>query len=199
MFYVTDRAKPSHHFSFPTVMLDTLITSKTRIKLLMKFFLNANTNAYLRGLESEFGESTNAIRLELNRFEQAGLLISRIEGNRKVFSANHSHPLFQAIQELVRKHIGIDQLVEHLIGNEGAVEKVYLMGECALGHDSPDIDILLVVGSSVDAGYLEGLISKASWMIKKKIRYSLMPKVKFREYLDQLEDKNLLLLWEIKD
>ncbi len=50
-------------------MLGTLITSKTRVKLLLKFFLNSNAKAHLRGLETEFGESSNAIRLELNRFE----------------------------------------------------------------------------------------------------------------------------------
>ena len=42
-------------------MLDTLITSKTRIKLLMKFFLNPGTRAYLRELALEFDESTNAV------------------------------------------------------------------------------------------------------------------------------------------
>ena len=56
-------------------MIETLISSKTRIKLLLKFFLNSNTTAYLRGLEEEFGESTNSIRLELNRFEKAGFKI----------------------------------------------------------------------------------------------------------------------------
>ena len=55
-------------------MLDTLITSKTRLKLLLKFFLNSSSRAHLRNLETEFGESTNAIRLELNKFEEAGLL-----------------------------------------------------------------------------------------------------------------------------
>ena len=57
-------------------MLDSLITSKTRIKLLLKFFLNSSMKAYLRGLAEEFGESTNAIRLELNHLEEAGLLKS---------------------------------------------------------------------------------------------------------------------------
>ncbi|MFN9583050.1 MAG: ArsR family transcriptional regulator, partial [Bacteroidota bacterium] len=42
-------------------MLDTLITSKTRIKLLLKFFLNGQNKAYLRNLEAEFGESSNGI------------------------------------------------------------------------------------------------------------------------------------------
>jgi len=38
-------------------MLEALITSKTRIKLMPKFFLNSASTGYLRGLASEFGES----------------------------------------------------------------------------------------------------------------------------------------------
>ena len=86
------------------LMLESLITSKTRIKLLLKFFLNSSTKAYLRGLEAEFGESTNSIRIELNRFEQAGLLTSHSEGNRKFFTANIKHPLFPDIQSQMLTH-----------------------------------------------------------------------------------------------
>jgi len=50
-------------------MIESLITSKTRIKLLLKFFFNSQTKSYLRSMEKEFGESSNAIRIELNRFE----------------------------------------------------------------------------------------------------------------------------------
>ena len=60
-------------------MLEALITSKTRIKLLLKFFLNSGNSAYLRGLEPEFGGSTNAIRQELNRLENANLLVAKVE------------------------------------------------------------------------------------------------------------------------
>jgi DNA-binding transcriptional regulator PaaX len=63
-------------------MIESLITSKTRIKLLLKFFLNTQTKSYLRGLETEFGESTNSIRVELNRLENAGLLSASTEGNK---------------------------------------------------------------------------------------------------------------------
>ena len=66
-------------------MIEGLITSKTRIKLLLKFFLNSETKSYLRSLESEFDESSNSIRVELNRLEAAGLLQSNLEGNKKIF------------------------------------------------------------------------------------------------------------------
>ncbi|MCF8360467.1 MAG: hypothetical protein K9H26_17070 [Prolixibacteraceae bacterium] len=93
-------------------MLESLITSKTRIKLLLKFFLNSNTTAYLRNLATEFGESTNAIRQELNRFEDSGLLTSKINGNKKMFRANTGHPFFPEINKLLLKHSGIDKIIE---------------------------------------------------------------------------------------
>ena len=68
-------------------MIETLISSKTRVKLLLKFFLNSRTTAYLRSLESEFGESTNAIRIELNKLENAGMLRATLNGNKKYFQA----------------------------------------------------------------------------------------------------------------
>ena len=57
-------------------MLNTLITSKTRINLLLKFFLNPGTKAYLRELSAEFGESTNSVRVELRRLSEAKLITS---------------------------------------------------------------------------------------------------------------------------
>ncbi|HQO04380.1 MAG TPA: ArsR family transcriptional regulator, partial [Spirochaetota bacterium] len=79
-------------------MLESLITSKTRIKLLLKFFLNPETEGYLRGLAAEMGESTNGIRVELDRFSDAGLLEKRDKGNTKVYRANTGHSLFPEIQ-----------------------------------------------------------------------------------------------------
>ena len=95
-------------------MIETLISSKTRIKLLLKFFLNSKTTAYLRSLEGEFGESTNAIRVELNKLENAGMLSSSLKGNKKIFQANTKHPLFGEIHNILLKHIGLDQIIENV-------------------------------------------------------------------------------------
>ena len=48
-------------------LLAPLITSKTRLKLLTRFFLNQSVDGYLQGLSKELDENTNSIRLELNR------------------------------------------------------------------------------------------------------------------------------------
>ena len=100
-------------------MIETLISSKTRIKLLLKFFLNSSSRSYLRGLESEFGDSSNAIRQELNRFEKAGMLKTSTEGNKKFFQANTDHPLYNEIHNILIKYIGFDTIIDTVIERLG--------------------------------------------------------------------------------
>lgn len=176
-------------------MLDALITSKTRMKLLLKFFLNSNSSSYLRGLESEFGESSNAIRLELNRFEEAGLLQSCTEGNKKVYSANTHHPLFGDIHNILLKHIGFDKIVERVVDNLGELQYVYVVGDFAKGIDSNIID-LLFVGEAVDREYLTRLVEKAEKLISRKIRFLVYGMEEIATYLGANDKSERLLLWQ---
>lgn len=174
-------------------MIDALISSKTRIKLLLKFFLNSSTTAYLRSLETEFGESTNAIRIELNRMEEAGLLVSKVDGNKKVFQANTLHPLFREIHNILLKHIGIDRIIENVIERLGDVEQVYLVGEFSKGNDSQIIDLIFI--GKVDKNYLLKLVDKVEGLIKRKIRYLIYDRVEFEAMRRQKSDPSPLLLW----
>ena len=179
-------------------MLEALITSKTRIKLMLKFFLNINSTGYLRGLEPEFNESTNAIRMELNRFEAAGLLKTVLNGNKKIYRANKTHPLFKDINSLVRKYIGIDELVESVIDHLGEPQQVYLIGDLAAGIDSKDIS-MLVVGEDIDLDYLGQLCQKTQKLISRNIRYAVFTVEEFNLQLPVLDKARLLLVWENED
>jgi len=174
-------------------MIETLISSKTRVKLLLKFFLNSSNRAYLRGLEEEFGESTNAIRLELNKLEEAGMVSSDVQGNKKYFTANVKHPLFSDLNSIIRKYVGIDTIIESVISQLGDVERVYLTGEFAKGNNSNMIDLELV--GQVNTQYLSSLIEKAEPLIKRKIRYVIYST---EEFLALKQGKNVhekLLIW----
>jgi len=174
-------------------MLDSIITSKTRVKLLLKFFLNSNTKSYLRNLEQEFGESSNAIRIELNRLENADLLKSEVSGNKKYFSANTSHPLFKDINNIVKNSVGIDQLIERVINQIGNLEAAYITGDFARGIDSQIIDLVLV-GRNIETTYIESLVTRAENLIVRKIRYLILTK---NQMADFFKDKPALLIWTI--
>lgn len=178
-------------------MIETLITSRTRVKLLLKFFLNDNSTSYLRHLETEFGESSNAVRIELNRFEKAGLLKSYTQGNRKYFQANKHHPLYKDIHSIILKYIGIDRVIENVVENLGDIEKAFLTGEFAEGRDNTIIDFIFV-GERLNKSYLSRLIEKAEKIIHRKIRYVVMSNEEFDEFVMKNTNSSVLLLWEGK-
>ncbi len=174
-------------------MIDTLISSKTRIKILLKFFLNGNSVSYLRGLEEEFGDSTNAIRLELNKFEKAGFLTSYTEGNKKFFKANQKHILFKDIQNMLLKIVGIDHLVKYVMEHIGNLERVYLVGRLAKGLESDIIELVFV--GDINKPYLVELIDKAEAKLHKKITFICYKPEEFELKKIQQSDMHPLLIW----
>lgn len=179
-----------------SIMIETLISSKTRIKLLLKFFLNSNTTAYLRSLETEFGESTNGIRVELNRLEEAGMLCTETKGNRKYFKANVMHPLYADVHNILLKQIGIDQIIEKVISRMGDLTAVYLSGEFSKGNDSAIIDLIFV--GNVNKEYLLQLIEKVETFIHRKIRFILFKEEEKKALELILREQQPLLLWTAK-
>ena len=179
-------------------MLSSLITSQTRIKLLKKFFLNSNTRAHLRGLESELGESSNSIRIELNRFEHAGLLNSLRDGNKKIYQANPGHPLYSDIHNIILKETGIDQVIEKVIHRIGNLIAVYLVGDFAHGKDSQVID-LIFVGDSIDSEYLARKVMQAEELVSRKVNYKILDPLEAEINLVAMKPTELLPLWNIKE
>lgn len=177
-------------------MLETLISSRTRIKLLLRFFLNPSNTAYLRGLAEEFNESTNAIRVELNRFEDAGMLVANSQGNKKIYRANDNHPFFRDLRGILLKYIGVDQIIEIIISRMGLLDKLYLTGDYAKGRDSGIIDLVLV--GDIDRKYLVNLISKAEKLINRKVRFLTYEQVEW-ESMESFSSDKYLLLWEGKN
>ena len=161
-------AKP-YLFTNIDSMIEALITSKTRVKLLLKFFLNPNNLAHLRGLSKEFNESSNAIRLELNRMEEAGMLKSNNQGNKKIFQVNIKHPLYAAIHQIMKKYTGIDEIIENILRGLGDLDKVYMGGDLAKGMQSDVIDLILI--GDINKDYLLETIEKAEQATDKKIKF----------------------------
>ena len=172
-------------------MLEVLISSKTRIKLLLKFFLNPGSKAYLRGLADEFNESSNSVRIELNRFEEAGLLSSDHVGNKKVFKANNEYQLFGEIRKILLKYTGLQEVIEEVIEQLGDLNKVYLTGDLALGKQS-NIISLIIIGNP-DRHFLIQLIRKAEVLISKKVQYLVYAKEE--AVMLNLDGDQNLLLW----
>ncbi len=156
-------------------MLNKLITSKTRLRLLIKFFINQANRGYLNGLASEFNESTNSIRKELNNLSEAGYLEKYKDNNKVGYKANVKHPLFEVLQKVVFKHLGIEEIVERVLERMGAVNKIYIIGDYAKGLDTGRIEVLLI-GDQLNTEYIQGLQSKIKDLISREVSFYLASK-----------------------
>ena len=155
-------------------MLENLITSKTRLRLLVKFFINVANNGYLRGLADEMHESTNAIRKELNNLSEAGYLNKETIQNRISYKANNTHPLFATLQKIIHQHIGLDSLVSIVLERIGDVKKIVVIGDYANGNDTGIIDVVLV-GEDLNSDYVFKLASRIEYEIKRKVNFTILP------------------------
>ncbi|MHC1699606.1 MAG: winged helix-turn-helix domain-containing protein [Humidesulfovibrio sp.] len=149
-------------------MLTQLFTSKARIKVLLKLFLNPDVSCYLRELATEFRLSPNALKGELDSLSEAGYLTRRQNGRNVYFRANTTHPFFSEISSIVRKSLGIDSLIEEVMKSLGRVDAVYILDDYAQGRDTGLID-LLVVGE-VDHARLNELVAITERKINRKVR-----------------------------
>jgi DNA-binding transcriptional ArsR family regulator len=175
-------------------VLESLITSKTRLKLLLKFFLNPDTSSHLRGLAAEFDESTNAVRVELNRLTEAGLLEISKEGRNIKYQVNTRHTLYPDIHSIVKKYLGIDEIIESVVKQLGNVELAFLTGDYAQGIDSGLIDLVLV--GEIDKTYLQQLVEKSEALIHRKIRTLVISQKEAEQLKKRFQKEKILLLWE---
>ncbi len=151
-------------------MLETLITSKTRLRILIKFFINVTTNGHLRGLATEMQESTNAIRKELNNLSDAGYLDKFNEKNRVSYKANSKHPLFLTLQKIIHQHIGLEAIVSSILERLGSIKTIIVVGDYANGIDSGVIEVVLV-GHDLDKDYINILANKIKSKIDREVHF----------------------------
>ena len=175
-------------------LFNALITSKMRIRILMRLFLNPQQQAYLRGLADEFDASTSQVKEELKHLKDAGLLLSTKEGRQTNYKANEEHPLFPELQSMVRKSLGMDQIIESIVERLGNLEIAYLVDDYAQGKDTGLIDLLLV--GDIDRDSLADLVSKTEKYIGRKIRTLVLSNREFNDLKPMFKDKPRVLLWQ---
>ena len=171
-------------------MLGELITSKTRLRLLIKFFVSQANKGHLNGLATEMGESTNGIRKELNHLQEAGYLQKLKVNNKIEYKANTNHPLFETLRKVVFKHLGLEDLVEEVLERMGNVYQIILIGDYAKGNDSGLIEVFLI-GQDLNMEYISQLEDKIEDLIGRKVSFYLASKF--------LTDKEHIVLFNSKE
>ena len=174
-------------------LLNSLITSKTRIRILMRLFLNPAQKVYLRELAEEFKASPSQVKDELTQLVNTGFLINEKQGRQIDYMANTAHPLYPELHSMVKKALGMDRIIDSIIERLGKIEKAFLIGDYAAGKDTGLIDLLLV--GKVDHENLRDLVTKTEKYIDRKIRTLVVTRREFADMKGIFDKQPRLLLW----
>jgi len=176
------------HYIKQTAILATLVTSKTRLKLLLKLFSHPDASGHLRGFAEEFGDSTNSVRIELGKLQEAGLIESFADGQKVIYRPNSKNPFYLELTKLVSKYLGFDQLVERVLSQLGDLQAAYVIGDYANGLDTGVIELALV--GDVDQDYAASLAEKGEKELRRKVRLAFLEDELTLENVSKLK-----LLW----
>ncbi len=171
-----------------------LITSETRVRILMRLFLNPLKDAYLRELASELDVSPSLVRDELRQLDETGLLESRKQGRQIHYRANTQHVLFPELSSMVRKAMGMDKILDSIVTRLGNLNYAFVMDDYAEGKDTGLIDLVLV--GDIDRNNLNDLVRKTENYIKRKIRTLVLSEDEYERLSPTLLERSKLIIWE---
>lgn len=126
--------------------LSDFMLSKVRVELVELFFQKPEEMWYVRELTRLVGEEINAVRRELSRMQDVGMVKSEERGNRLYYMLNTSYDFFSDLLTLVAKTTGLGKEIKKNRKKLGDLSYVMFSGTFARRkpHKNTDVDILII-------------------------------------------------------
>ncbi|KUG05520.1 hypothetical protein ASZ90_017053 [hydrocarbon metagenome] len=163
-------------------MLELLIPSRTRVKLLTLFLLNPGKEYYIREIERMTDENYAAIHSELTNLESLGLLTRQRRGKQIYFSVNQDFFLYHDLQQIVLKTEGASRTLRDQLLDLQGITCLFIFGSFAAGTAGADSDIDLFIVGDVEEDQVLPAVLAAERTLQREINYTLMTD---REYHDR--------------
>ncbi len=186
-------------------MLERLITSTARVRLLELFLLNPDRKMYIREIARFTGLNLNAVRRELTNLEEFGLLASSTSGNTKTYAVNKENPILQELTMIVLKTEGVGKVLKENIESLGQIRCAFLYGSFAKNAARIDSDVDLFLIGKVDEDALEPLIRRSEERLQRDVNYVIFTVEEFKRRREQndpfvsnvLAEPRIILIGEI--
>lgn len=186
----------------PHGYLEQLFISKVRIKAITYFFTHPHEAIHLRAAVRELDEEINAVRRELSRMEEIGLVIAESKGNKKYFNLNNDFVFYDELLGFVFKSSGMGfEIIKHKDSLGDIQFAVLTQG---FTHAKPTgnhaVD-LLIIGENVDLNGVKSIVDAEEKRLIRDINYTILTPSDFEvrkrrkdSFITELVNQHLLML-----
>lgn len=155
-------------------MIDNILVSKVRIKILKLFFTDLKREIHIRGIVRKIDEEINAVRRELKNLEKSGILIKEARGNRHYYKINFDCPIFPELLGLINKEFGLGRIIIENSVNLGEVSYAILTNSYIDNNHEGQFDVDLMIIGNIRMDFLAKLIKSAEEELGREIRYTVL-------------------------
>ena len=166
--------------------LSSLLFNQTRRALLALFYEHTDESFYVSQIVQLLGKGSGAVQRELRLMTEAGLIIRIRKGNLVFYQANSKSPIFNELNDIVRKTFGVAGVIRKAL--EPVADKIkvaFIFGSVAHNTDdrASDIDLMLIGPISFDDAVYS--VSKAQDTLQREINPVVYPVGEFKKRLSE--------------
>lgn len=167
-------------------MLDELLGSSLRAKLIGWLFTHSDEEYFVRQLQSLLQEDSTNISRELTRLERLGILTCRVSGRQKHYRPNPDCPICDELRSIARKTFGLaDILRECMLPIEKSIAMAFVYGSLARGEGTAASDVDLMVVGAASFGEVVSVLQPAQDRLGREVNPSVYSVEEFRLKLQE--------------
>jgi len=167
-------------------MLEALLGSKLRAKVLGWLFSHPDERYFVRQLTALLKEDSTNVSRELARLEKTGILVSTTEGRQKYYQANRQSPLFNELHGLMLKTVGVADIIKKALEPRMAdIKLAFIFGSVARKAENRFSDIDLLVVGDITFGEVVDLISTAEEALSRELNPVVYTLTEFNKRLSE--------------
>ncbi len=155
-------------------MLEAIISSKTRVKLLTLFLLGPEREYYVREITRLTEENMNAVRRELANLQSFGLITGERKGNQQYYTVNQDFFLYEDLQKLVLKTEGVARAIREHLADLSGIRCMFIYGSFTKGGAGGKSDIDLFIVGDIGENELIPPVHESERALNREINYTLM-------------------------
>jgi len=184
-------------------MLETLLGSKLRAKVLGWLFSHPDERYFVRQLTSLVKEDSTNVSRELARLEKTGILVTTTEGKQKYYQANRQSPLFNELHGLMLKTVGVADIIKKALEPRMAdIKLAFIFGSVARSTDDRRSDIDLMMVGKISFGDAVSLLTPAEQKLGREVNLVVYPIAEFKKKVKEdhhfvktvLEDEKIFVI-----
>jgi predicted nucleotidyltransferase len=145
--------------------------SSVQGRVLALIFGHPDRSFYTSEIVRNVRSGTGAVERELSRLQRSGLVSVERIGNQKHYRANRQSPIFEELQSLILKTVGMTEpLRESLEPYSENIKVAFVYGSVAKGTDTARSDIdLILIGEDLAYPDLYGRLQKAESALHRQV------------------------------